>query len=738
MLQEENPTIRLLSYRELILTLQKLCKEQQSGVMIINSDSGNIAKLTLEQGVIFDVSFGDITGTSALLLIKKITQGKASFFKRALGNATQHIELSTAEILNLLLDIEQAAPVISQPSPIQENIVSTQKHVATEEQLLIIEAYLAIIIGPVARIIYADYKEEIQRADNLSTLSSVIEKIARQVLMTEQQLSFKQAIREFIQYSGLKNEQSILTVIKSAGRTIKLNPSTLALCISKHTAQGEAGSALLAKLATQIEAAGNLVGLITLANLLKFLEKTTKTGLLAINAQGRKAAFYFDQGKLINAIEADKHGVVVALDVLQWKPEKITFATLAKVGVTREIHQTVTNLLNSSRSGIISKEDGLKFTQSTSSTNNLQDALAKEIERLQSLASDRKTDTKPTETEYQTLIAHAIHLAESYDNVSAEQLLNRVLMDHDNSYKGWLWLEKVLTSMTVIEFALKKAAYLDPKSSELTDEVKKFMAARRTIKGDFVLRCPFCWMPVREKDNECPHCLASFFIESAFFNKVGKAKTDILDRAINRYNNALQQDTSHSGNVYLHFYLAMAYINRQYYQEGLAQFNEIIGTLPENRTFIQQKLLLRQYMQTTGLISAPVQQTSQDQDSTLTKAKILVVEDSMVTRKVIARTLTANGYEVMEAKDANEALADIEEKNPDLVLLDIILPGRSGYEILAEIKTMPKLAKVPVIMLTSRDSLFDKLKGKVSDANEYLTKPFQPDELLMIVKKYLK
>jgi DNA-binding response OmpR family regulator len=97
----------------------------------------------------------------------------------------------------------------------------------------------------------------------------------------------------------------------------------------------------------------------------------------------------------------------------------------------------------------------------------------------------------------------------------------------------------------------------------------------------------------------------------------------------------------------------------------------------------------------------------------------------------------ASGYEVFEAKNAHEALTDFEKRNPDLVLLDIVLPGKDGYEILAEIRQKPMYVKLPVVMLTSRDSLFDKLKGKVSDANEYLTKPFQPDQLLTIVRKYL-
>ena len=178
----------------------------------------------------------------------------------------------------------------------------------------------------------------------------------------------------------------------------------------------------------------------------------------------------------------------------------------------------------------------------------------------------------------------------------------------------------------------------------------------------------------------------------------------------------------------------MAYLNRQYHQEGLAQLCEITNLVPENRAFLQQKNMLTNYMQTAGFISTPAQTVRQS----LARGRILVVEDSAVTRKVIARTLTASGYDVFEAKDANEALMDISTQNLDLVLLDIILPGRDGYEILAEIRKIPHIAKIPVVMLTSRDSLFDKLKGKVSDANEYLTKPFQPDELLSVVKKYLK
>jgi DNA-binding response OmpR family regulator len=148
-----------------------------------------------------------------------------------------------------------------------------------------------------------------------------------------------------------------------------------------------------------------------------------------------------------------------------------------------------------------------------------------------------------------------------------------------------------------------------------------------------------------------------------------------------------------------------------------------------------QNRILKDYMNSIGLGLAEAENLPRSAGTA--QKKILVVEDSMVTRKVIARTLIASGYEVFEAKNAHEALTDFDVRNPDLVLLDIVLPGKDGYEILAEIRQKPQYAKLPVVMLTSRDSLFDRLKGKVSDANEYLTKPFQPDQLLTIVRKYL-
>ena len=116
--------------------------------------------------------------------------------------------------------------------------------------------------------------------------------------------------------------------------------------------------------------------------------------------------------------------------------------------------------------------------------------------------------------------------------------------------------------------------------------------------------------------------------------------------------------------------------------------------------------------------------------------KILVVEDSSTQRKIICKMLLQNGYRILEAKDGYEALSIVELEEPDLILLDIIMPGIDGYKVMSMMKEIPGMQRVPIIMLTSRDKLIDKMRGKVSGTNEYLTKPFKSKELIEKIEKY--
>ncbi|GEM_PF-1594029 len=124
-------------------------------------------------------------------------------------------------------------------------------------------------------------------------------------------------------------------------------------------------------------------------------------------------------------------------------------------------------------------------------------------------------------------------------------------------------------------------------------------------------------------------------------------------------------------------------------------------------------------------------------DSSIIK-KILVVEDSPTTRRVIKKTLESNGFLIVESDNGVEALSKLSTERPNLVILDVMLPKLDGYSILYMIRHNNELKKTPVIMLTSKDSLKDKVKGKLSSANVYLTKPFKPDDLINTVEKHMK
>lgn len=115
---------------------------------------------------------------------------------------------------------------------------------------------------------------------------------------------------------------------------------------------------------------------------------------------------------------------------------------------------------------------------------------------------------------------------------------------------------------------------------------------------------------------------------------------------------------------------------------------------------------------------------------------ILVVDDSATIRRS-AETMLANaGYEVVTAENGFEALSKITRHHPDLIFVDIMMPRLDGYQTCAIIKNNNEFRKTPVIMLTSKDGLFDKARGRVVGSDEYLTKPFTREELLDAVKQH--
>jgi twitching motility two-component system response regulator PilG len=117
-------------------------------------------------------------------------------------------------------------------------------------------------------------------------------------------------------------------------------------------------------------------------------------------------------------------------------------------------------------------------------------------------------------------------------------------------------------------------------------------------------------------------------------------------------------------------------------------------------------------------------------------AKVLVIDDSNTIRRSAEIFLRQGGHEVVLAEDGFDALAKVNDHDPELIFCDILMPRLDGYQTCAIIKRNPRFAHVPVIMLSSKDGLFDKARGRMVGSEEYLTKPFTKEQLLRAVETF--
>lgn len=110
--------------------------------------------------------------------------------------------------------------------------------------------------------------------------------------------------------------------------------------------------------------------------------------------------------------------------------------------------------------------------------------------------------------------------------------------------------------------------------------------------------------------------------------------------------------------------------------------------------------------------------------------KVLVIDDSKTIRRSAENLLSKEGYDVITATDGFDALAKIADARPEIIFVDIMMPRLDGYQTCALIKNNSEFKTTPVVMLSSKDGLFDKAKGRIVGSDQYITKPFSRDELL--------
>lgn len=116
--------------------------------------------------------------------------------------------------------------------------------------------------------------------------------------------------------------------------------------------------------------------------------------------------------------------------------------------------------------------------------------------------------------------------------------------------------------------------------------------------------------------------------------------------------------------------------------------------------------------------------------------KVMIIDDSKTIRRTAEALLQKEGCEVITAVDGFDALSKIVETNPDIIFVDIMMPRLDGYQTCSMIKNHPEYSSKPVIMLSSKDGLFDKARGRIVGSNEYLTKPFSKEDLFATISRY--
>ncbi|HEX5756446.1 MAG TPA: twitching motility response regulator PilG [Arenimonas sp.] len=125
------------------------------------------------------------------------------------------------------------------------------------------------------------------------------------------------------------------------------------------------------------------------------------------------------------------------------------------------------------------------------------------------------------------------------------------------------------------------------------------------------------------------------------------------------------------------------------------------------------------------------------EENALAGLRVMVIDDSKTIRRTAETLLKKEGCDVVTATDGFEALSKIADHQPQIVFVDIMMPRLDGYQTCALIKNNQMFKSVPVIMLSSKDGLFDKARGRIVGSDQYLTKPFTRDELLAAIRKYV-
>jgi CheY-like chemotaxis protein/Tfp pilus assembly protein PilF len=249
---------------------------------------------------------------------------------------------------------------------------------------------------------------------------------------------------------------------------------------------------------------------------------------------------------------------------------------------------------------------------------------------------------------------------------------------------------------------------------------------RQTAKKTQV--CPFCEAANDEIAFACGSCRAVLtFSDLEMLLANNNADKYVIRKAVDKLEKA-RNDSSLSGSELTN--LAIGHLNLRNIQFGFDCLQEASKLNPDDVILAGQVNALHIRMEEI--------RAQEEAHAAMVKDKtILVVDDSATVRKLIAGKLEKNGHTVICSGDGEDALEQIKKTVPDLVLLDIAMPGIDGYQVCRQIRGWVSTANTPVVMISGKDGFFDKMRGRMAGAAGHITKPFGPETLMKAVEFYL-
>ena len=321
------------------------------------------------------------------------------------------------------------------------------------------------------------------------------------------------------------------------------------------------------------------------------------------------------------------------------------------------------------------------------------------------------------------MLRDVVAAAKAGDKVTARTLLADVVETQANSEQLWLWRAALAEDREDAMRYLEQVLLINPNNQQALSCLAAYRiappkkaapvpaaAASSNAAGEALSwSCPLCEQRSARKVEQCPKCgaiLAIADLRTLAQNR--HANETQLNQALDKFKAKVAQENSYSA----HYHLALLYLNLKRSNDAVPHLKAAVQLRPDEPRLRAQL------------------------DALESRRKVLVVDDSPTVRRIVNLTLERECYRCIMAEDGMEAVAKLNSMKPDLVLLDITMPKMNGYQVCKVIKQSPFTKDLPVVMLSGNDGFFDKVKGRMAGATDYLTKPFEPAVLLKAMDKY--